>query len=187
VYEVAIVLTVVAVMAGLFFLSTVVVTVLLLQRGAAKARAVSNQIRQRARAFGGSERAQAERLRHQLRDAVGRTRSTLHHARANQWPVGDVPTLLVRIEQAASVLDQQLLAVIEERVPQRSEPHQSHPQGLGRLTERVFDLVDACGQLCFGLREGALDLSEEETSTIRDACEIEGQALRARRMDLAGP
>jgi hypothetical protein len=184
--EVAIVLAVMAVMSGLVFLAAAVIAVLLLQRGAVKARAVSNRIRGRVRALGGSERAQAERLRHQLRDAVLQTRSALSRARANQWPVGDVPMLLARIEQAASALNQQLLAVIAERVPIRSHLHRSYPEGLWLLSERVVDLVDACGQLRFGLREGALDLSEGETRTIRDACEIEGQALRAQRIEPAG-
>ncbi|MGH8906459.1 MAG: hypothetical protein ACRD0K_08075 [Egibacteraceae bacterium] len=169
---VAIALTVV-VMLGVLFAATIVVGVVLVQRGAAKARAVSDRVRGQIRALGVSDRAQAERLRQQLRDSVLRTRSALNHARANQWPVGDVPALLSRIERSASVLDQQLLAVIGER-PGSGD--------LARVSERVADLADACAQLRLGLREGALDLDEGEIRTIRDACRIEGQALRAAQL-----
>jgi hypothetical protein len=86
--------------------------------------------------------------------------------------------LLRRIEQAAGVLDLHLLAIAGERAMIRPGPELG---SLERLTERVTDLVDACAQLRSGLREGALDLSEGETRTIRDACRIERQALLAWR------
>jgi hypothetical protein len=174
----AVVLTVFAVMLWMVLLAAVVAGALAVRRIAAKASATSARARERVRALGGTQRAQAERLRQRLRDAVLRTRSTLDHALTNQWPVGDTPMLLRRIEQAAGVLDLHLLAIAGERAMIRPGPELG---SLERLTERVTDLVDACAQLRSGLREGALDLSEGETRTIRDACRIERQALLAWR------
>jgi hypothetical protein len=167
---VAIFLTVVAIMA----LSSLCV-VLLVRRAVRAARRRITRLSERARltahAYGVGPTAEVARLRREMERSLSGTRRALAAARAVQAPVGDVPSLLARLEHPAP------------------PHHPHHPQHdaqsdasrimtqLAGPRSRAEAISSSAAQLVDGLLH-ATAYDVEELSLLQTACDIEADALR---------
>lgn len=145
-------------------------------RGTARsgAREIADRTRLRVGAYGVGAQAEAAKLRLELRAAVTDTRRTMTAAAEAGWPVGDAPSLVRRLEQAAAGLDTQLRLIALDRRPAGSGADEA---GLPEVRERVGTVVTACVDLRSSVRRQAARVDDDELHRLREDCRIESEAL----------
>ncbi len=111
------------------------------------------------------------RLRRDLDDAVRRGRRALAVARALGSPVGDVPSLLDRIETAAADTSGELRAISAVTDPSRRAAL------LTNAKRRVSELVGAADDLAEAVAHAAAG-ARSDIGELRSACFAEAEALR---------
>jgi hypothetical protein len=167
---VAIFLTVVAIMA----LSSLCV-VLLVRRAVRAARRRITRLSERARltahAYGVGPTAEVARLRREMERSLSGTRRALAAARAVQAPVGDVPSLLARLELAGRAVDGELRVLEAQSDASRIMTQLAGPRS------RAEAISSSAAQLVDGLLH-ATAYDVEELSLLQTACDIEADALR---------
>jgi hypothetical protein len=119
--------------------------------------------------------AEAAKLRLELRAAVTDTRRTMTAAAEAGWPVGDAPSLVRRLEQAAAGLDTQLRLIALDRRPAAGSG--ADEAGLPEVRERVGTVVAACVDLRSSVRRQAARVDDDELHRLREDCRIESEAL----------
>jgi hypothetical protein len=125
-----------------------------------------------ARAHSGHPTAEAARLRRDLERSLHGARRALAAARTVQAPVGDVPSLLARLELAARGIDAELRMV-------EAQPDQSRiPTQLAGPRSRARAVIDSASALVDGLL-ASTGHAAEDLSMLQAACGIEAEALRA--------
>jgi len=129
----------------------------------------------RARTYGPA--GELARLRRELERSVSGARSALAAARAVDAPVGDVPSLLSRLELVARSVDGELRML--DAQPDRSRVGAA----LAEPRSRALAVVDACANLVDGLLVAAGHRADE-LAVLQAQCAVEAVALRsARPMD----
>jgi len=147
------------------------------------ARAVVRRVRRRvlrlrdraqltARAYGVGPSAEVARLRRDLERSLDGAGRALAAARAVGTPVGDVPSLLARLELAARSVDGELRVL--EAQPDRARV----AAGLAEVRPRVVAITGSAAQLVDGVLAAASH-DDAELSVLQAACEIEAEALRS--------
>jgi hypothetical protein len=125
-----------------------------------------------ARAYGVGPQAEVARLRRELERSLAGARQALAAAQAVQAPVGDVPSLLARLELAARSVDGELRML--EPQPDR---HRVAAQ-LDGPRSRVEIIATSAAQLVDGLLHAA-GHDTAELTLLQTACAIEADALRS--------
>jgi hypothetical protein len=125
-----------------------------------------------ARAHGRGPDAELARLRRDLERSLGGARNALAAAQAVDAPVGDVPSLLARLELAARSVDGELRVL--ESQPDRNRL----ASALDGPRSRVVVIATSAAQLVDGLLHAAGHDSAELT-LLETACAIEADALRS--------
>lgn len=134
--------------------------------------AVVDRAQLAARSQGVGPAAEVARLRRDLQRSVAGLRRALDAARTVRAPVGDVPSLLARLELAAQSVDGELRML--EAQPDRAVAARQLPGPRARvqaITASATTLVD-------GLLQAA-HYEADELALLQAACAIEGDALRA--------
>jgi hypothetical protein len=166
--------TLLAVLACLVFCSCAVV--LVIRSAIRRARRRLLRLRDRAqlvaRAHGVGPDAELARLRRDLERSLSGARHALAAAQAVHAPVGDVPSLLARLELAARSVDGELRML--ESQPDRSRV----PAALDGPRSRVVVITTSAAQLVDGLLH-ATGHDTAELSLLQTACAIEADALRS--------
>lgn len=166
--------TLLAVLAALAFSWCVVVV--LLVRGARALGRAGLALRDRAalavRAQGVGPGAEAARLRRELDRSLAGARSALRAARTVDAPVGDVPSLLARLELAARAVDGEL-RLLEAQPDRRRVARQ-----LDGPRSRATAVVDSAADLVDGLLHAARH-ADAELAAVQAACALEAEALRS--------
>jgi hypothetical protein len=167
---VAIFLTVVAILA----VSSLCV-LLLVRRAVRAARRrisrLSDRARLTARAYGVGPAAEVARLRREMERSLDGARRALAAARAVQAPVGDVPSLLARLELAGRAVDGELRVLEAQTDASRIVNQLAGPRS------RADAISSAAARLVDGLvHASAYDV--EELGLLQTACDIEADALR---------
>jgi hypothetical protein len=167
---VAIFLTIVAILA----VSSL--CILLLVRRAVRAarrrvRSLSDRARLTARAHGVGPAAEVARLRREMERSLDGARRALAAARAVQAPVGDVPSLLARLELAGRAVDGELRVLEAQSDTSRIVTQLAGPRS------RAEAISSSAAQLVDGLLH-ATAYDVEELSLLQTACDIEADALR---------
>jgi hypothetical protein len=129
-----------------------------------------------ARARGIGPQAEVARLRRELDRSLAGARRALAAAQAVQAPVGDVRSLLARLELAARSVDGELRMLASQPEPTRVAAQLDGPRS------RVEIITTSAGQLVDGLLHAA-GHDTDEITLLQAACAIEADALRS----LAGP
>jgi hypothetical protein len=166
--------TLLAVLATVAFCSCAMVFVVRRTVRAVRRRLVALRDRAQlvARAHGVGPAAEVARLRREMERSLAGARRALAAAEAVHAPVGDVRSLLARLELAARSVDAEL------RVAQ-SQPNPSRiAAGLAGPRSRVELIVGSAAQLVDGLLHSAGHDSAELT-LLETACSIEADALRS--------
>lgn len=166
--------TVLAVLAALAFCSCAALLVIRSTIRAVRRRLVRLRDRAQlvARAHGVGPQAEVARLRRELEHSLGGARQTLAAAQAVHAPVGDVRSLLARLELAAQSVDAELRML------------ETHPDRTGVATRldgprsRVELITSSAAQLVDGLLNAACHDTAELT-LLQTACGIEADALRS--------
>jgi hypothetical protein len=138
-----------------------------------RGRELSETTRIRLSGYGTGDRAQAARLRRELRENVVDTRRTMDAAAAAGWAVGDAPALVRRLETVAAELDTQLRLLTLDRRPGDAGTR------LPELESRVATVVASCTDLRCSLRERPTWI-DDDLDRLREDCRIEAQALDQR-------
>lgn len=125
-----------------------------------------------ARAYGVGPASQVARVRRDMARALTGVRRALAAAQLVQTPVGDVPSLLARLELAAHAVDGELRVL--EAQPDRA----GDDVRLDGPRSRAQVIIASAAQLGDGLLHAA-GQHAEELSLLRAACEIEADALRS--------
>jgi hypothetical protein len=127
-----------------------------------------------ARAHGRGPAGEVARLRWDLDRGVTAARKALAVAQAIDAPVGDVPSLVARLEMAAHGVDGELRLLETQPDPARVMAGLDGPRG------RAVALTDAASRLVAALLDaagsGVLDVP-----LLHAECEMEAEALRATR------
>ncbi len=127
-----------------------------------------------ARSYAGGPAGEVSRLRWDLERGVSAARKALAVAQAIDAPVGDVPSLLARLELAAHRVDGELRLLETQPDPARVVAGLDGPRG------RAVALTDASSRLVGALLDaagsGVLDVP-----LLHAECEMEAEALRATR------
>ena len=126
----------------------------------------------RARAHGVGPAAEVARLRREMERSVGGARRALAAAQAVQAPVGDVRSLLARLELAARAVDGELRML--ESQPDRARL----AAGLEGVRVRAGLVATSAAELVDGLLR-ASGHRDDELSLLHAACALEAEALRA--------
>jgi hypothetical protein len=168
--------TLMAVLATLAFCSCAVVLVVRTTVRAASRRmlALREAAVLRARAHGVGPAAEVARLRRDLDRSLGGARRALAAARTVQAPVGDVPSLLARLELAARAVDGELRML--ESQPDRTRL----AKGLAAARARADLVTTSASDLVDGLLH-ASGHQDDELSLLQAACAVEAEALRSSR------
>jgi hypothetical protein len=168
--------TLMAVLATLAFCSCAVVLV-----ARSTARAVRRRLlvlrdaaALRARAHGIGPAAEVARLRREMERSVGGARRAFAAAQAVQAPVGDVRSLLARLELAARAVDGELRML--ESQPERARL----AAGLEGARVKAGLVTTSAAELVDGLLQ-ASGHHDDELSLLHAACALEAEALRASR------
>ena len=164
----------------LAFLATLAFTscvaLYLVQRVVRAARSRLLEVRDRAqlaaRAHGVGPAAEVARLRREMERSLSGARRALAAARAVHAPVGDVRSLLGRLELAARSVDGELKML--ESQPDRSRVA---AQLVGPRA-RAEVIISSAAQLVDGLLNAA-GHDADELSLLQAACALEADALRA--------
>jgi len=125
-----------------------------------------------ARAYGVGPAAQVARMRREMARALTGARRALAAARVVQSPVGDVPSLLARLELAAHAVDGELRVLEAQRDRAGTEARLAGPRSRAQV------VIASAAHLADGLLHAA-GQHTEELSLLRAACEIEADALRS--------
>ncbi len=128
----------------------------------------------RARAYGVGPAAELARLRREMERALGGARRALAAARVLDAPVGDVRSLLGRLELAGRAVDAELRVL--EAQPDRAR----QAAGLAVVRVRAELVARSAAELVDGLLHGA-GHRDDELSLLHAACAIEAEALRSSR------
>ena len=166
-----------AVLVSLAFCSCIVVT------GVFAVRRVVREVRRRAvavvdraslltRAHGVGPAAEAARLRRTLARSLAGARRALAASHAVGGPVGDVRSLLARLELAAQSVDGELRLIAAQ--PDRARAAAALPGP----RSRVDVITSSAAQLVDGLVQAA-GHDAEQLGLLQAACAIEADALRA--------
>ena len=126
----------------------------------------------RARSHGVGPVAEVARLRRDLERSVGGARRAFAAAQTVGAPVGDVRSLLARLELAARAVDGELRML--ESQPDRSRL----TEGLAGARVRAGLVTTSAADLVDGLLHAA-GHQDDELSLLHAACAIEAEALRA--------
>lgn len=169
-------LSLLAVVIGIGLAATaaaVAIAVLVLRRLLIAARETADRAVTRARSYGVGPASEVARLRVRLADEVSALRSVVATARAEDWPLGDAPSLTARLEAAAAALDGHLRAAARE-------PDAAVRRRVAReLAPRVDQLAASARGVREGLCAGALAVDAAGWSAVAADCGIEAHALRA--------
>lgn len=164
----------VAALAVLAFTSCAVVGLAVRMTRSVRRRALG--IRQRAGLFArsqvGGPAGEVARLRRDLDRSLACARQALEVSRSIGAPVGDVPSLLARLETAARTVDGELRLLQAQPVPHRVA------SGLAGPRARAAGVVTAAADIVDGLVEAAAH-DESEIGRLREDCAVESRALRA--------
>jgi hypothetical protein len=166
----------VAVLATLAFMTCALVG-LALHTGRVVSRRVAgvrDRARLAARSYAGGTAGVVARLRRDLERAVTGARKALAVARAIDAPVGDVPSLLARLELGAHGVDGELQLLETQPDPARVAAGLDGPRGRARA------LTEAAGRLVDGLLDAA-GSAAVDVPLLQAECAIESEALRARQ------
>ena len=125
-----------------------------------------------ARAHGVGPQAEVARLRRELERSLAGARQALAAAQAVQAPVGDVPSLLARLELAARSVDGEL------RMLEAQPDHNRVAAQVAGPRSRVEVITTSAAQLVDGLLYAA-GHDAAELSLLQTACAIEADALRS--------
>jgi hypothetical protein len=128
----------------------------------------------RARSHGVGPAAEVARLRRDMERALAGARRALAAAQTVQAPVGDVRSLLARLELAARAVDGELRML--ESQPDRSRL----TAGLAGARVRAGLVTTSAADLVDGLLHSA-GHQDDELSLLHAACSLEAEALRAAR------
>jgi hypothetical protein len=166
--------TLLAVLACVAFCACAVVLVIRSAMRAAHRRLVRLRDRAQlvARAHGVGPDAELARLRRDLERSLSGARHALAAAQAVHAPVGDVPSLLARLELAARSVDGELRVL--ESQPDRSRV----AAALDGPRSRVVVITASAAQLVDGLLH-ATGHDTAELTLLQTACAIEADALRS--------
>ncbi len=166
--------TLLAVLATLAFSSCAVVVVLRSAVRALRSRltVLRDAAGLRARAYGVGPAAEVARLRREMERSLGGARRALAAARAVHAPVGDVRSLLGRLELAARGVDAELRVL--EAQPDRSRV----PAGLDTARVRAGMVTTAAAELVDGLLHAA-GHRDDELALLHATCAVEAEALRS--------
>ena len=128
----------------------------------------------RARAYGIGPTAEVARLRREMERSLSGARRALAAARAVQAPVGDVRSLLARLELAARAVDGELRML-------ESQPDLARlAAGLEGARVRARLVSTSAAELVDGLLH-ASGHQDDELTLLHAACALEAEALRATR------
>jgi hypothetical protein len=125
-----------------------------------------------ARAHGVGSQAEVARLRRELQRSLSGARHALAAARAVHAPVGDVPSLLARLELAARSVDGELRMLESQPDRDRVAAQLDGPRS------RVEIITTSAAQLVDGLLHAA-GHDTAELTLLQTACAIEADALRS--------
>src|SRR4051794_5507264 len=128
----------------------------------------------RARAHGVGPAAELARLRRDMERSLSGARRALAAARALDAPVGDVRSLLGRLELAGRAVDAELRVL--EAQPDRTR----QATGLGVVRVRAEMVTRSAAELVDGLLHGA-GHRDDELTLLHAACALEAEAMRATR------
>ena len=123
------------------------------------------------RARGVGPLAEVARLRREMERSLAGARRALEAARAVDAPVGDVPSLLARLELASRRVDGELRLL--EAHPDRARS----TTGLRGPRDSARTVIGAAGDLVDGLLRAAR-YDDAELSALQAACAVEAEALR---------
>ena len=165
--------TLMAVLATLAFCSCAVVFVVRSMVRAFRRRllGVRESALLRARSHGVGPAAEVARLRRDMERSVGGARRALAAAQTVGAPLGDVRSLLARLELAARAVDGELQML--ESQPDRSR----QTVGLAGARVRAGLVTTSAADLVDGLLHAA-GHQDDELSLLHAACAIEAEALR---------
>ena len=168
--------TLMAVLATLAFCSCAVLLVVRAAVRAIRRRLVAlrDAATLRARAHGIGPAAEVARLRCEMERSLGGARRALAAARALDAPVGDVRSLLGRLELAGRAVDAELRVL--EAQPDRAR----QAAGLAVVRPRAELVTRSAAELVDGLLHGA-GHRDDELTLLHAACAIEAEALRSSR------
>jgi hypothetical protein len=151
-------------------------TLLLIRRAVRAARRRLARLSDRAwltaRAHGVGPTAEVARLRREMDRSLNGARRALAAARAIQSPVGDVPSLLARLELAGRAVDGELRVLEAQADMSRIEAQLAGPRS------RAEAISSSAAQLVDGLLQ-ATAYDAQELSLLQTACGIEADALRS--------
>jgi hypothetical protein len=137
-----------------------------------RVRAVGGRARLAARAYGVGPVSEVARLRREMGRSLAGARRALAAARAVHSPVGDAPSLLARLELAATSVDAELQML--EAQPDRLRIAARLPGPRSRaeaIRSSAAHLVE--GLLAAASHDG------DELSLLQAACAVEAEALRS--------
>jgi hypothetical protein len=137
-----------------------------------RARDVGDQARLLARTYGVGPLSEVARLRREMGRALVGARNALAAAQAVHSPVGDVPSLLARLELAAQSVDAELRML--EALPNRL----AIPARLPAVRSRAEAITSSAARLVDGLLAAA-GRDVDELSLLQASCQIEADAMRA--------
>jgi hypothetical protein len=162
------------VMAVLIFSGFAVVLVVrrLLRRARRRVLVLVGRAHLTAQAFGPGAPAAVARLRREMEHSLSGARRALAAARAVDAPVGDVPSLLARLELSARAVDGELRVLSSHPDARRMAAQLAGPK------ERVRAIAESAACLVDGLLDAASH-SAAELAALQAACAIEAAALRA--------
>lgn len=174
--------TLLAVLATLAFCSCAAVLVIRAMTRALRRQATRLRDRAQlvARAHGVGPRADVARLRREMEHSLAGARRALAAAQAVGAPVGDVRSLLARLELAARSVDAELRVL--EAQPDRSRVAAQ----VDGPRSRAGVITTSCALLVDGLLHAA-GHDAAELALVQAACSIEADALRATAPPRSGP
>ena len=136
-----------------------------------RARSAGDRVRLVARAHGVGPLSEVARLRREMARSLAGARHALAAARTVQSPVGDVPSLLARLELAAHSVDAELRML--EAQPNRMRIGAQLPA----VRSRAEAVSSSSAQLVDGLLAAA-GRDADEFSLLQASCAVEADALR---------
>lgn len=150
--------------------------VVVVRRGVAAARRRVSAMRERAgltaRSYAGGPAGEVARLRRGMDRSLSSCRRALATARSVQAPVGDVPSLLGRLDLAASAVDAELRLL--EAQPDRARV----AAALCGPRSRAEAVLSSAATLIEGLLH-ATGYDADNLSVLQAECAIEAEGLRA--------
>lgn len=133
---------------------------------------LADRARLTARTYGAGPSAEVARLRRDMDRSLSGARRALAASRAVHAPVGDVPSLLARLELAARAVDAELRVLESQPDPARAAAQLEGPRSRARL------VASSAAQLVDGLLAAA-GHDADDLTLLQTACTIEADALRA--------